>query len=212
MPPGPRLRRGAPRPRRRARRDRRGQARVAVRGSDRRSRPRRAGSCLRGRRRGGDLGAHRAGALPRLARGPARPRGWRAICRCSARTSCSTPSELIESRAAGADAVLLIAACLSANELVAMLGRRPRPRHGRARRDPRRTTISSKALATDAEVVGVNARDLETLDVDVDAALGASAPHPRRAAVRDGERDRDARPTCGRPWRPARLPSLSARR
>ena len=31
------------------------------------------------------------------------------------------PSELIESRAAGADAVLLIAACLSANELVAML-------------------------------------------------------------------------------------------
>ena len=26
-------------------------------------------------------------------------------------------------------------------------------------------------LATDAEVVGVNARDLETLDVDVDRAL-----------------------------------------
>ena len=31
------------------------------------------------------------------------------------------PSELIESRAAGADAVLLIAACLSAHELTAML-------------------------------------------------------------------------------------------
>ena len=31
------------------------------------------------------------------------------------------PSELIESRAAGADAVLLIAACLSEHELVAML-------------------------------------------------------------------------------------------
>jgi indole-3-glycerol phosphate synthase len=28
-----------------------------------------------------------------------------------------------------------------------------------------------KVLATDAEVVGVNARDLETLDVDVDRAL-----------------------------------------
>ena len=66
------LRRGAPRPRRRSRRDRRGQTSVAVRGSDRRSRPGSAGSRVRLRRRGGDLGAHRAGAFPRLARGSAR--------------------------------------------------------------------------------------------------------------------------------------------
>ena len=54
-----------------------------------------------------------------------------------------------------------------------------------------------KVLATDAEVVGVNARDLETLDVDVDRALDASGPHPRRTDQRDGERDRDARARAG---------------
>ena len=41
-----------------------------------------------------------------------------------------------------------------------------------------------KALATDAEVVGVNARDLETLEVDVDRALGA----PGARSPRDGSR------------------------
>jgi indole-3-glycerol phosphate synthase len=80
------------------------------------------------------------------------------------------PSELIESRAAGADAVLLIAACLSPNELLAMLA---------TARDLGLGTLVEthsdqdleKVLATDAEVVGVNARDLETLDVDVERAL-----------------------------------------
>jgi indole-3-glycerol phosphate synthase len=80
------------------------------------------------------------------------------------------PSELIESRAVGADAVLLIAACLSPNELVAMLA---------TARDLGMGTLVEthsdhdleKVLATDAEVVGVNARDLETLDVDLDRAL-----------------------------------------
>jgi indole-3-glycerol phosphate synthase len=72
--------------------------------------------------------------------------------------------------AAGADAVLLIAACLSAHELIAMLA---------TARDLGLGTLVEthsdedldKVLATDAEVVGVNARDLETLDVDVDRAL-----------------------------------------
>jgi indole-3-glycerol phosphate synthase len=88
------------------------------------------------------------------------------------------PSDLIESRAAGADAVLLIAACLSANELVAMLA---------AARDLGLGSLVEthsdhdldKALATDAAVVGVNARDLETLDVDVERALA----HLRRIPI-----------------------------
>jgi indole-3-glycerol phosphate synthase len=102
------------------------------------------------------------------------------------------PSEMIESRAAGADAVLLIAACLSANELVAMLA---------VARDLGMGTLVEthsdedleKALATDAEVVGVNARDLETLDVDVHRALAhlAQIPDGRLAVMESGISTRD---------------------
>lgn len=102
------------------------------------------------------------------------------------------PSELIESRAAGADGVLLIAACLSANELIAMLA---------TARDLGLGTLVEthsdldleKVLATDAEVVGVNARDLETLDVDVDRALAhlARIPNGRLAVMESGIATRD---------------------
>lgn len=80
------------------------------------------------------------------------------------------PSDLIESRATGADAVLLIAACLTANELVAMLAAARDLGLG-ALVETHSDDDLEKALATDAEVVGVNARDLETLDVDVERAL-----------------------------------------
>jgi indole-3-glycerol phosphate synthase len=80
------------------------------------------------------------------------------------------PAELIESRAAGADAVLLIAACLSAHELTAMLATARDLGLG-ALVETHSDEDLDKVLATDAEVVGVNARDLETLDVDVDRAL-----------------------------------------
>lgn len=79
-------------------------------------------------------------------------------------------AQIIEARAAGADSVLLIVASLDGRELPSLL---------RAARDlgmePLVETHSDddleRALATDAEVIGVNARDLETLDVDVEAAL-----------------------------------------
>jgi indole-3-glycerol phosphate synthase len=80
------------------------------------------------------------------------------------------PAELIESRAAGADAVLLIAACLSAHELTAMLATARDLGLG-ALVETHSDEDLDKVLATDAEVVGVNARDLETLDVDMDRAL-----------------------------------------
>ncbi len=80
------------------------------------------------------------------------------------------PGQVAEARAAGADSILLIAACLSDGELRDMLEV--------AREmgmDPLLETHSDedleRALATDVAVVGVNARDLESLEVDVPGAL-----------------------------------------
>jgi indole-3-glycerol phosphate synthase len=80
------------------------------------------------------------------------------------------PSQVIESRAEGADAVLLIAAALSAAELEALLA---------MANDVGLSTLVEAhasrdldvAVASGASVVGVNARDLETLDIDFDRAL-----------------------------------------
>ena len=80
------------------------------------------------------------------------------------------PAQVIESRAAGADAVLLIVAALSDPELHALL---------EAATDLGLATLVEthsdedlvRASATDAPVIGVNARDLESLEVDVEGAL-----------------------------------------
>lgn len=97
------------------------------------------------------------------------------------------PSELIASRAAGADAVLLIAACLSARELDAMLATAGDLGLGVLVETHSEADLD-KALATDAEVIGVNARDLETLEVDVDLALDRlrHIPADRVAVVESG--------------------------
>ncbi len=97
------------------------------------------------------------------------------------------PSQVLEARAAGADSVLLITACLADDELAAMiaaareLGMEPLVEtHSDADLD--------RALATDAQIVGVNARDLETLEVDVTAARRrlARIPADRVAVVESG--------------------------
>ena len=80
------------------------------------------------------------------------------------------PSQVIESRAAAADAVLLIAAALSELELKGMLAVAADLGLG-ALVETHSEDDLAKALATDARVVGVNARDLETLEVDGDRAL-----------------------------------------
>jgi indole-3-glycerol phosphate synthase len=88
------------------------------------------------------------------------------------------PAQVIESRAAGADAVLLIAACLSTAELAAMIG---------AAQDLGMAALVEthaegdleKALGAGARIVGVNARNLETLEVDPAGALASLRRVPR---------------------------------
>jgi indole-3-glycerol phosphate synthase len=93
------------------------------------------------------------------------------------------PDQLVEARAAGADSVLLIAACLDDELLDRMIS------GARALgMEPLLETHSDgdleRALATDAQVIGVNARDLETLVVEVPVALGRlRAIPPSRIAV-----------------------------
>jgi len=102
------------------------------------------------------------------------------------------PTELIASRASGADAVLLIVACLTANELAAMLATARDLGLG-ALVETHSDQDLEKVLATDAEVVGVNARDLETLDVDVARALAhlGQVPSDRLAVMESGISTRD---------------------
>jgi len=100
--------------------------------------------------------------------------------------------QVLESRAAGADSLLLIASCLAPAALDELLA---------ASRslgmEPLVETHSDDdldiVLATDAQVIGVNARDLETLEVDVRAALRrlGRIPTDRVAVLESGIRSRD---------------------
>jgi indole-3-glycerol phosphate synthase len=97
------------------------------------------------------------------------------------------PSQLIEARAAGADAVLLIVAGLSDEELAALLGT-CEDLGIAALVETHSDADLDRALASDAPVVGVNARDLESLDVDVAAALARleRIPSERVAVMESG--------------------------
>lgn len=97
------------------------------------------------------------------------------------------PAQLMESRAEGADAALLIAAALPGPELAAMLA---------AGADLGLACLVEvhserdldRALEADGEIVGVNARDLETLEVDPDRALELArrVPPDRLLVVESG--------------------------
>lgn len=97
------------------------------------------------------------------------------------------PSQIIESRAAGADAVLLIVAALTDPELRALL---------EAAVDLGLAAVVEthsdddlrRALETDARIIGVNARDLESLDVDVEGALArlGGVPEDRISVLESG--------------------------
>jgi indole-3-glycerol phosphate synthase len=102
------------------------------------------------------------------------------------------PAQVIESRAAGADAVLLIAAAMSELELKAMLAV-ANDLGLDALVETHSVDDLAKALATDAPVVGVNARDLETLEVDVERALAMlpDVPSDRVAVLESGVSTRE---------------------
>ena len=102
------------------------------------------------------------------------------------------PAQVIESRAAGGDAVLLIAAALSELELKGMLAVAADLGLG-ALVEAHSQEDLAKALATDAPVIGVNARDLETLEVDVERALAMlpEVPSDRIAVLESGVSTRE---------------------
>ncbi len=97
------------------------------------------------------------------------------------------PSQLMESRVEGADAVLLIAAALPEDDLKAMLAAAGDLDLG-ALVEAHSEEDLERALGTGAKVIGVNARDLETLQVDRDRALGllARVPQDRIAILESG--------------------------
>jgi indole-3-glycerol phosphate synthase len=97
------------------------------------------------------------------------------------------PSQVIEARASGADAVLLIVAALTDAQLRALL---------EAAGDVGLATLVEthsdedlrRALDSDAKLIGVNARDLETLEVDVAGALArvSRVPADRISVLESG--------------------------
>jgi indole-3-glycerol phosphate synthase len=97
------------------------------------------------------------------------------------------PAQVIEARANGADAVLLIAASLSQDELVALLAL-TRDLGMAAFVEAHGDEDLDRVLDTDARLIGVNARDLETLEVDIDRALArlARVPDDRLAVLESG--------------------------
>jgi len=87
------------------------------------------------------------------------------------------PAQVMEARAFGADAVLLITACLSTSELQAML-ETANDLELNALVETHTESDLEKALASGATVIGVNSRDLESLEVDEDRALALAAMIP----------------------------------
>jgi indole-3-glycerol phosphate synthase len=101
------------------------------------------------------------------------------------------PAQVIEARAHGADAVLLITACLDDDELAAMLATAADLGMG-ALVETHADDELERAVASGAVVIGVNARDLETLHVDVASALHriGRVPDDRVAVLESGVRGR----------------------
>ena len=101
------------------------------------------------------------------------------------------PSQVIQSRAEGADAVLLIATAVTESELEEL--RCVAEEMGMSALVEAHTEADlGRALASGARMVGVNARDLETLEVDGDRAfeLAAKVPPELVLVIESGIRTR----------------------
>jgi indole-3-glycerol phosphate synthase len=97
------------------------------------------------------------------------------------------PVQLIEARAAGADAALVIVAAVSDDELSALLASAADLGID-VLVEAHSDEDLERALGTGAPVIGVNARDLETMAVDVPAALDRirRVPGDRVAVLESG--------------------------
>lgn len=97
------------------------------------------------------------------------------------------PSQLMQTRAEGADAALLITASVSALELAALLATAKDLSLGTLVETHSQADLEV-AIESGAEVIGVNARDLETLEVDPQRALERlrHVPNDRIAVMESG--------------------------
>ncbi len=102
------------------------------------------------------------------------------------------PREMRESRQAGADAVLLIVRILGPQQLPDLVAAAAEAglvavveAHGES--------DLGRAIDCGAPVVGINSRDLDTLEIDLEAALrlGALVPHDRLRLAESGIRTRE---------------------
>ena len=152
-------------------RDRRVQAPVAV--ARRAARGLRSGGDrdgLRACRRRGDLGADRAGVLRWFARASRRGASRRSTIPLLRKDFIVDEYQLLEARAAGADAILLIVAALDDRALAALVDSGARPRPGRAGRSARHRRVPRARSLPAPTIIGVNNRNLRTLQVDLDAS------------------------------------------
>jgi indole-3-glycerol phosphate synthase len=97
------------------------------------------------------------------------------------------PAQVLEARAAGADAILVIASATDDPSLASLLGSASELGMGVLLETHGEEDLE-RALATDQQVVGINARDLESLEVDVPAALQRlrRVPAGRTAVLESG--------------------------
>jgi indole-3-glycerol phosphate synthase len=92
------------------------------------------------------------------------------------------PYQLYESRAAGADAVLLIAAVLDENELKRLL-KLAAALDLQALVEVHNETEINQALAADSKIIGINNRDLQTFNVDLNTTARLRGMIPTSVAV-----------------------------
>ena len=182
--------------------DRRSQARQPITGNWPTSPTRRSWPGIPERRRAGDQRADRGAPLPRLAGRPRR-RAGRGTIPVLRKDFIVRPYQIHEARAHGADMLLLIVAALEQPALESML-ERTESLGMTALVEVHTEEEADRALQAGAKVIGVNARDLKTLEVDRDCfariAPGLPRSHPRR------------RVGCPRPRRPAGLRRCRRRR
>jgi indole-3-glycerol phosphate synthase len=102
------------------------------------------------------------------------------------------PAQVLEARANGADAVLLIVAALTDTELAGLLATAADLGMGALVESHTEHEVD-RAVATGAPVIGVNSRDMETLDVDAERGLGllGRVPEDRVKVFESGVTSRD---------------------